>query len=294
MTPRNSQDDSPSLFALLLNLLNLGWKKLLPLLAIIIVVSVIFTSVVLFLGTRLFGLKIKEGKIYLGVSETVLSPRVEVPATSGWVNSGIFLHKGQKVVLDPSGRALLAMNHAFNLAQTIKPFIINNTPGHNWPESTKKRYPLPNLADTNVFFRRWSGPDGDSIPSDVFDGCRLRTDLNMGTLLAVMIPTDASIDSEDPIRAVKERGLTLTDIHPVSHRIDFVADRDGYIAFIVNEAVMSPYSDSTDSREFYDAIRKVSSELSNDPIHKLYESSIPLLLYNDNMGSFIVVVKEPG
>jgi hypothetical protein len=255
------------------------------------VVALIVSVIVLYVATRFFGLKIKEGKLYLGVYEVPLSGSVTVDATTGWQNSGIRLRKGDRIHLEPSGRVHLAANHLYNLAHVIKPLIIEGSPGRNWSKRLRDRYPPLKLDESNIFYRDWIGPDGEDTSSDMLDGTKIRPDLKWGVLLAVVLPNPIS-DRNDPMRVLADNDIKTYELIPVTGPIEIEAPRDGWLAFIVNDAVLSPVSGSAESRDFYSALVRMKDDLNDDPRHQLHESSIPLIWFSDNAGSFRVLVSQ--
>lgn len=236
--------------------------------------------------------------LYAKLSEQSLGGQATVEATAGLQNSGIFLHEGDKVILEPEGRIHLAAVQLRNLASAIKPMIVNGLPHKNWPPDIREKYPAPRFDDSNIFARDWIGPGGEQSQSDLYEECKLVKELGWGSLLAVVIPEKTAnrskslLASSDPFEVLKEAGLSPTDLKPVPSQTEFTAEREGWLSFIVNEAVLSPYAPSQDSREYYGALKQAHQELLRNPTHELYLSSIPLVLFSDNVGTFRVTVKR--
>ncbi|WP_169217966.1 hypothetical protein [Brasilonema sp. UFV-L1] len=216
-----------------------------------------------------------------------------VDATAGFQNSGIFLKQGQRVVLEPEGRIHLAVAQIYNRAEYIKPLIIKHSPSGTFAENIQRQYSqldLDDKSDKNIFNRNWMGPEGESVDSDFLNDCKLRTDLNWGTLLAIVMPKDNFSSQTDPFEVLKNQGELQTGqlLHVFKKKEDFVADRDGWLTFIINEAVNSQYSPSEKSRVYYEALKKAEQSLSGDYYHKI--GSVPLVWFSDNVGAFRVKV----
>lgn len=267
------------------------WKRLMGRLVLTVIVASVVCIIVLYVSTRFFGLKIKDGKLYLGVYEASLAGTIVVDATTGWQNSGIKLQKGQRVRLEPSGRIHLAANQLHNLAAVLKPIILEGSPERNWSEKMRERYPPTKFGETNVFYRDWIGPDGEDTPSDMLDGIKIRPDQKWGALLAVVLPSPVS-DRSDPLRVLAESDIKLYEIIPVTGPVEVNATRDGWLTFIVNDAVVSPVSESEDSRDFYRALILMKQKLEHDARHQIREASIPLIWFSDNAGTFRVTVSQ--
>lgn len=220
-----------------------------------------------------------------------LGAHVTVDSTTGFQNSGVFLPKGRKVLLEPEGRIHVASDHIYNLARSIKPLLLKGLPNRPWSEAIRQRYPLPHFDENNVFYRDWFGPEGESHHSDILEECKLRKELNWGTLLAVVMPNEVS-SLTDPFEALRTNGLDVGHLVHVPGKRELTADRDGWLVFIINDAVISPYSPSQDSRDYYDALRKTAEDLSGDTRHKIHLRSVPLVWYSDNVGAFRVIVRS--
>jgi Circularly permutated YpsA SLOG family len=250
--------------------------------------AAIVPLVIIFVGVKLLGFRIEAGQIYLGSTSPELGAHVTVDATAGFQEYGIHVTKGEQFIIIPEGRIHVAMDHANNLARAVKGIIVHKTPGRFGPE-IMKRYAMPALDESAVFYRDWAGPEGDPVPSDILEDCKLRKELGWGALLAVVLPYEVSARS-DPYEVLKSAGLTPLDFTPIPSRTVYTAPRDGWLTFIVNEAVISPLSPSTDSRLFYDTLKSTAETLEGDPRHRIPLDSIPLLWFADNNGAFRVQV----
>lgn len=280
-----------SLFGFLGRITSSEWKRFLICLGILILVALIVSVGVVFVAIRYLGFRIEAGQVYLGVHDANLSAFVIVDSTTGWQNSGVYLRKGNRVYLEPSGRIHIASNQLYNLAQIVKPLILMGAPDRNWAPIIRKRYSPPIFNESNHFYRDWIGPEGENIPSDMLDACKIRPDLKWGALLSTIFPNQVS-DRGDPLRVLQDSRVKASELIPVPAPTEIEAIKDGWLAFIINEAVLSPISDSGESRDFYNSLTRMKAELSYDPRHQLHESSIPLTWFADNIGSFRVIVRR--
>jgi hypothetical protein len=229
-------------------------------------------------------------------NSNTLGAHVTIDATAGFQNSGIYLKKGEKVILKPEGRIHLASTQLNTFVGLARPLIVQNLDQKEY-KNDKDRFKLPPLDEKNIFRRDWIGPDGEKIESDFrLDECKLRKDLNWGTLLVVVMPSEISAKS-DPFEVLKDSSLKSADLNPVPgfQKEGFVAKRDGWLTFIVNDAVISPYhSESEVSQDYYKAFNKAANDLiaKGDDRHKIPLSSVPLVWYSDNVGAFRVLVNK--
>jgi hypothetical protein len=243
----------------------------------------------LYVGTRFLGLRIVGGQVFLGSAASVAGAHATVDAVGGFQNSHVWMKKGDRLVLEPEGRVHLAADQAYNFARAAKPLILHYLPNHPWPEAMKRRYPMPKFDETTVFYRGWAGPDGESYESDLLADCKLRRDLNWGTLLATVMPNAVS-SSQDPLEILSTNSMTVSELVAVPGRTELTANRDGWLTFIINDAVISPYSQSKDSRDFYDAVRTGAEDLSQDSRYRVPLETLPLVFYSDNLGAFRITI----
>ncbi len=255
-----------------------------------LLVTTLTVLILVYVGTKFFGLRIEAGRVYLASPSPDLGAHATVDATAGFQNSGIHLIKGQKVILSPEGRVHTAMDHAANLARAVKGIIVQKTVGKIFAPDIRARYPMPELDESAGFYRDWTGPGGEYVSSDILSDCKLRKDLGWGALLAVVLPMQASA-REDPYEVLKGSGLSATDLIPVPSETKIETNRDGWLTFIINEAVLSPLSPSDDSRIYYDTLKKTAETLTGDPRHRIPLESIPLIWFADNNGAFRVYVR---
>ena len=276
-----------SFFSRIGNLIRASHLSLLILLIAGLLIGTFYVSV------KVFGLRIVAGQLYLGPMDQTFGAHVTVDATAGFQNSGIQLHKGQRIILRPEGRIHTAMDHANNLTRAVKGIIVHNTSEKQFPPSLVKRYDMPPLDESIVFYRDWTGSEGEAVYSDLLEDCKLRKELNWGALLAVIIPAQVSARA-DPYEILKNSGLSSSDLVPIPAETAITAERDGWLTFIINEAVISPHSPSRDSQLYYDSLKRTAESLTGDPRHRIPLQSIPLIWFADNNGAFRVRVTYPA
>lgn len=103
------------------------------------------------------------------------------------------------------------------------------------------------------------------------------------------MPNQASA-REDPYEVLKANGLSVHDLHPLPSEQGIEADRDGWLTFIINEAVISPSSPSQDAQLYYNTLKQAADTLHDNPRHRIPLASIPLVWFADNNGAFRVTV----
>lgn len=108
-----------------------------------------------------------------------------------------------------------------------------------------------------------------------------------------MVLPDGVSSSQDPLEVLSTAGLTTSEFVPIPGRTEFTASRDGWLTFIVNDAVISPYSQSKDSKDYYDAIRTGAEDLSQGSRYRVPLETLPLVFYSDNLGAFRITISTP-
>ncbi|MDZ8105705.1 MAG: hypothetical protein RM338_08785 [Nostoc sp. DedQUE12a] len=163
-------------------------------------------------------------------------------------------------------------------------------------------------AEKDVFRRNWIGPDGEEISSKNLDSCllvpaALLGKLKWGQLLTVVMKKSVSARS-DPFKALNDNGLEPRNLQLVSegNQTTLTSPDDGYLTFIINEAVYAnpsnygpeSYPQPEECKRSYDALSEASKSLKfqNQNDYIIYPESIPLIWYSDNIGSFQVIVKR--
>ena len=264
-------------------------------LIIFVTIVVIIIFLVLYLAIRLLGLTIQDGKWSIGQKIEKKTPAI-VSSTTGWQDSGIAVKKaGAKLSFKARGRICLAVSHLQTLTNIIKPFVGSRlSPDEKkiWTDQKiLERYvTAPDFSDDkNVFYRNFIGPEGESHESDLFPYCKLDNRFNAGELLGAIIPNEFS-DQDDPLQVLASnpnievfRVINYNDGNP------YTTKTTGKLAFIVNEVVLSPYSESEISKKSYEVLKQLDS---TDGRHKLQTKYIPLVFFSDNIGTFRVIVNE--
>ncbi len=151
---------------------------------------------------------------------------------------------------------------------------------------------IGNFGQKDVFRRNWIGPDGEELDSLELNNCLLFQG-RWGMLLAqVMEKPGSAVD--DPFKVLAENSLKSKDLKPIttSQVIDF--DHNGWLTFIVNDAVLSGVSTEQAEvcRASHDALKKASGILrTHGDNYIIPERLIPLIWYSDNIGAFHVTVR---
>jgi hypothetical protein len=218
-----------------------------------------------------------------------LHAQATVDSVAGLQSSRVFLKEGQQFLLEPEGRIHLASDQVDNFARAAKPLIVKYAKGRKWSAEIKRRYKLPKFDQASIFYRGWVGPEGELHRSDMLEHCKLRPDLNWGALLAVILPVKAP-PSADPFLVLASNEIKLMDLIPVPQRTEKAADRDGWLTFIVNDAVISPYSPSEDGKVFYHALKDAAQALSRNRHQVPQTLPLPLAFYSDNLGAFRITM----
>ena len=128
----------------------------------------------------------------------------------------------------------------------------------------------------------------------MLDGARVLPSVQWGALLGVIIPGSLSnvLNSSDPFKVLKDKGVSTSDIFVVGEEhIDIQASRDGWLTFMVNDAVVSQHASAKISHEMHEALHNAAQEL-RERLHQLDTSTLPLFWFSDNIGSFRVVIRK--
>ena len=243
-----------------------------------------------------------------------------VEAAAGFQNSGIYLKKGDKVRLEPDGRIHLALRQVYTLTGLGKSIIAGELPSNGKEYNNYKNlYQLRNatghildLTNTNVlekvtqgnfgqkdeFRRDWTGPDGEELDSLELNNCLLFQENSpqkgrWGMLLAQVMKKPGSAVA-DPFQVLEDNKLRSKDLIPVTTSKDIEFDNDGWLTFIVNDAVLSgvPKAQTEGCEASHDALKKASEILrSQGDNYKIPVGLIPLIWYSDNIGAFHVTVR---
>lgn len=271
-------------------------KRFLFNLIVISIVATIILFLVLFLAIKMLGLTVKDGKWSIGQKVEQKTP-VIVSSTTGWQDSGIEIKEvGAKLSFRASGRICMAVSHLDTLTSIIKPYVANQLNSEEkkiWgDQKVFERYPTPPdfTGDKNIFYRNWIGPEGEVHESDLFPNCKLDNRFKAGELLGVILPNNFS-DQDDPLK-VLNLNPNVEVFSVMQHNNDenlYTTKTTGKLAFVVNEVVLSPFSQEERAKKSYEILRRLDS---TDERHKLKTNLIPLVYFSDNIGSFRVIVKE--
>ena len=257
-----------------------NWLKAL---VVVLIVIVVIQTTLLLGNIRVIG-----GELYYGSVEQ--GAHVTVDAIAGFQDSGIPLEQGDTIRLRPEGRVHIALGHATNLANNTKNVIVNSELT-SFPNSIMNLYPKPIYSDENIFYRHWVGPAGESRSSDILEEIKLKTDSPWGALLATVMDRPISSHS-DPFELLQANELSPQDLVAVAATLDFEAPRDGFLVFIINEAVLSPHSTSPKSKDYYEILTSEAQKLHDKPRHEIAVAGIPLIWYADNGGAFRILVER--
>lgn len=237
----------------------------------------------------------------------IVEKQVLVEATVGFQNSGIEVQPGDYIEFEAEGHIHLSLEQAYNSASLVKPIIIHNTSNkkqlegiktREWVEEKTKLFKPPTSNSGNIFYRGWIGPEGDTEVSEFFEKCKILQGQKWGKLLVTVMPEKLSaqkklVDPFEIIKSFKGSDFGIEDLKPFDDG-KFVAERKGYLTFIVNDAILSPhylkyYPDSPDSKLYYDTLQSFINRQGRRP-GQIYPS-VPLTLFADNIGAFYVNVK---
>lgn len=244
-----------------------------------------------FILSKVFGLRIIASKVYFGSQPSYMGAHVAVDATAAFQNSGIYVNKGDKLFIKPYGRIHIAMDHTNNLIRSVKGILVRNTNGKEFNEEQKRRFPAQELAPDLFFYRDWCGPEGEKTYSDLLEDCKLRKEVGWGALLLTIFPEDVS-SSKDPFEVLKDYKMKISDLIEIPSEMTYECKKDGYLTFIINEAVISSFSNSKESKLYYETLKQSSEDMKNHPNHKIPLESIPLLWFADNNGTFRLTITE--
>lgn len=216
---------------------------------------------------------------------------VTVNANAGF-QTRIRVRKGQKVILEPEGHIHIASEQLKNFGDSIRPLIVRGLPNEKWPPDIIK-YGLYKFDKNKEFIRSWIAPGGESFQSKMLQECRLRLDQPWGILMAIVIPSQKISDLSDPFEVLGSNGLKPNQLIPVPDKKEILVQQDGWLTFIVNEAVISKHSLSSEtSKKYFRAIEQsVQKEgLVANSSHSVDFGSVPLVFFYDNVGAFRVHV----
>jgi hypothetical protein len=266
---------------------------------------------ILIIGFRYVGLQVKGEQIYFGsieIGRIYANPdyqtpgtRITVEATAGFQNSGIYLKKGDTVSLEPDGRVYLALPQIYSFTGLIKSLIAAKLPvGEEYKNYKSVNKPLDfakDLTKDNIFRRDWTGPDGEELDSKDLNQCLLflgnQTQKGRWAMLLAQVMEKPGSATSDPFQVLIDNKLEPSNLIPVPNRKDLEAERNGWLTFIINDAVISKNSQSKPCQDYHEALTRASEDLRSrgDDDHRVPILSIPLVWYADNVGAFHVIVR---
>jgi hypothetical protein len=339
----------------LVGLSHSGWVRLVAKVTTALLVALTIVIITFLVSFRHIGLQVRDGHLYLGAFEigqfTAASEvqstethqdstslnrqpfgaQVTVESTAGFQNSGIYLKRGDRVILRPGGRINLALRQVYAFTGLVKPLIADRLPaGSELNDRYKTRNQLrdpetgealQNLTEIEVlqrlttigefgqretFHRDWIGPDGEEVSSEDLDPCLLfrgnsGVTPRWGMLLAQVLE-DPGAATADPFQVLRLNGLSSSDLIPVSslENSTLEAERDGWLAFVINEAVLSGAMEDSQPvqpqscKDYHDVLADVANTFRAEDYRNRYrivERSIPLIWFSDNIGAFQVIVR---
>jgi len=295
----------------LIDLSNSGWIRLVARVTSTLLVALAVLAMILIIGFRYVGLQVKGEQIYFGsieIGRIYANPdyqtpgtRITVEATAGFQNSGIYLKKGDTVSLEPDGRVYLALPQIYSFTGLIKSLIAAKLPvGEEYKNYKSVNKPLDfakDLTKDNIFRRDWTGPDGEELDSKDLNQCLLflgnQTQKGRWAMLLAQVMEKPGSATSDPFQVLIDNKLEPSNLIPVPNRKDLEAERNGWLTFIINDAVISKNSQSKPCQDYHEALTRASEDLRSrgDDDHRVPILSIPLVWYADNVGAFHVIVR---
>lgn len=228
-------------------------------------------------------------QVLLGTDE------VTVDARSGWQLSRYEYNAGDVLCIEPTGRVNVAGAEVINFAQIWRSLLVEHAPGGSRLLAFKETYPPQPLDAWNRFRSLWSGPEGlQGVSDEMLAECLLRPDQPWGALLVVELPRvgNAFYEARDPIAVLTGVNLKPDAIVPAGsarpHTMGGAKGERHQLAFIVNDAVLSPSSTAPICKDTLAAFQKTRRDLINDDMHQLDLAQAALLPYLDNVGEFHV------
>ncbi len=207
---------------------------------------------------------------------------LRIEAAAAWQMHPVRVSKGQKVRIQSlTGQVHLAGNQLFNQAQFVRAV-----------SRMKVDEAVRTLNADNYFYRTWSTPSGDggAFPQDTLRDCLMFPEYKWGALMVGFISTaeaESELRAKDPYLLLIQRP-ELRPV-PIAGFRQLEAPSDGYLVFIINEAVLSPLADrrplvAEKYEKFLGALKLLNEHEGRDHVIEIGE--IPLLCFYNNIGSF--------
>ena len=218
---------------------------------------------------------------------------VFVQAAAGWQVSNTAWKAGDTLCLAPSGQVHVAMNEIYNLAQLGRQILATYAAAGTKLATFRNQFGAPTFTESNRFRRSWSGAAGNrGVRDGLLDDCLLRASSGWGALLVVEVPSedDPNYEERDPLEVLDAIDVKIDAVKTLSTGRGHVMSRDGKLAFIVNDAVLSELSTQAICREAFASLGAARAAKARDLSHQLDLDPLALFPYLDNYGEFRVRV----
>lgn len=214
-------------------------------------------------------------------------------ANMGWQDTGVKVSSSPSVYeIDVSGAINIAVIDSYHLVELLKPMI---------RRGLNKSNPMPPLTEDNSFHHSWTFPDGkndDSKDTLSLGAIRMNPRQNWGVVLCTAQETPPN---RTPTEIARTDPWAVFELDPEQDIKTFTKKRmtgsfpsSGELYCMVNDAVISVATPSTEqSKSYFRALMGMNAELqraSGD--HVLRESEIPLILLDDNIGTFTLSIRQ--
>ncbi len=221
---------------------------------------------------------------------------VIVSAAAGWQRSRLQYKAGDKVCLEPSGQVSVSHPDVEHLAEVWRALLVKHAAAGSKLAAKRPLYPPPVLTEYNRFQFAWAGPEGQAGKDGLFDECRLAPADGWGALLMVELRELGypNLEVRDPLQLLVEDQRAVADVRVLGGRREVTFTSDAYLAFMVNDAVLSPRHGAAHPLcvEPEAALAAARRALANDLGHQLGAVTAPLLPFLDNAGEFRVRIKK--
>ncbi len=222
---------------------------------------------------------------------------VVVSASLGWQRSRAEYKAGDVLCLEPSGHVAVSHPDLEHLSEVWRPLLIKYAPAGTRLAQEKRVTPAPVLTAANGFRFGWAGPEGTTgVRDGLFDECRLAPAEAWGALLVTELRELGYPDlaTRDPLQLLQEDQRAVADVRVLGARREFTLKTDAYLAFMVNDAVLSPrfapaHPVCAEPTQALDLARRA---LATDLNHRLDVVAAPLLPFIDNGGEFRVRIRK--
>jgi hypothetical protein len=177
-----------------------------------------------------------------------------------------------------------------HLAEVWRALLVKHAAAGSKLATKKSQHPPPVLSEYNRFQFAWAGPEGQAGRDGLFDECRLAPADAWGALLMVELRELGypNLEARDPLQLLIEDQRAVADVRVLGGRREVTFGSDAYLAFMVNDAVLSPRHGAAHPLcvEPEAALAAAMRALANDLGHQLGAVTAPLLPPVDNAGEF--------